>query len=76
MEHRHQSEWRTALKVAELAPNTGMVPVKGCALLAVQAEIERLREALQAMVDCSHSMDVRCCARASQLAAAALRAQR
>ncbi len=27
-------------------------------------EIERLREALQAMVDCSHTMDVHCCARA------------
>ena len=36
------------------------------------AEIARLREALQAMVDCSHTMDVHCCARASQLAAAAL----
>lgn len=46
MEHQHESEWRMALKVAELAPNTGMVPVKGCALLAAQAEIERLRTAL------------------------------
>jgi hypothetical protein len=33
---------------------------------------QQLREALQAMVDCSHTMDVRCCARASQLAASAL----
>ena len=37
-------------------------------------EIGRLREALQAMVECSHTMDVHCCARASQLAALALRA--
>jgi hypothetical protein len=42
------------------------------ALNLKDAEISRLREALQAMVDCSHTMDVQCCARASQLAASAL----
>lgn len=41
--------------------------------IALQDENERLREALQAMEDCSHTMDIHCCARASQLAAAALR---
>jgi hypothetical protein len=44
---------------------------------AVNAEQKRsakLRDALQAMVDCSHTMDLNCCARASQLAAAALKA--
>lgn len=55
MEHQHESEWRMALKVAKLAPNTGMVPVKGCALLAAQAEMERLRATLRIVADIAHS---------------------
>ena len=41
-----EREWNSVLSIARLAPNTGMVPVKSFVLLAVQAEIDRLRAAL------------------------------
>lgn len=48
MEHHDETEWRGALQVAALAPNTGMVPVKSRTLLAAQAELEHLRAELAA----------------------------
>jgi len=62
----------TTLQPAGEAIEAAQVVVDRVALLV--AEIESLRKALQAMVDCSHTMDVHCCARASQLAASALAA--
>ena len=44
MEHREAEDWRIALEVAKLAPNTGVVPMRCATALAVNAELVMLRE--------------------------------
>jgi hypothetical protein len=46
MGHREAEDWRVALRVAALAPDTGMVPMRCATALAVGAEIGQLRHAL------------------------------
>ena len=43
MNAEQNKEWCRDLRVAEGAPITGMVPVRSDVLLAVNAELERLR---------------------------------
>ena len=42
--HRDEREWRMALAVARLAPETGMVTMTAAALLAGNAALEQLRQ--------------------------------
>lgn len=46
MEHREAEDWSISLRVAELAPHTGMVPMRCATALAVNAEIGQLQHAL------------------------------
>ena len=47
MREHELSDWRGALATARMAPTTGMVPLKSSTLLAVEARIEELREAVR-----------------------------
>ena len=47
MREHELSDWRGALATARMAPNTGMVPLKSSTLLAVEARIEELRDAVR-----------------------------
>lgn len=47
MREHELSDWRGALAMARLAPKTGMVPLKSSTLLAVEARIEELRDAVR-----------------------------
>lgn len=47
MREHELSDWRVALAMARLAPKTGMMPLKSSTLLAVEARIEELRDAVR-----------------------------
>lgn len=47
MREHELNEWRGALVTARMAPTTGTVPLKSSTLLAVEARIEELREAVR-----------------------------
>ncbi len=47
MREHELNDWRGALTTARLAPNTGMVPLKSSTLLAADARMEELRDAVR-----------------------------
>ncbi len=48
MQRHDESEWRTALATARLAPKTGMVPVRSSTLIAIADELAEASRALSA----------------------------
>ena len=68
MRENELSDWRGALATARLAPNTGIVPLRGSTLLAAAARIEELREAVRsARADEAHCWAARVDALTAQL---------